>query len=546
LALLMLVHGAAIAAAPAAGKVLVIYSLGPDASSQWQTQMNSGMRAELASHPYDAQPQIFEERLDGVRIDVRQAADSMAAYLPAKYAGLKFDLIVSENFFAGRFLSEHPQLFPGVPRIYMNHGRHGWKPDDGLALEVTPDYVRSLDVIPRMMPGVKRIVVVADSSARGREWTAGLRAAAPLLPGHVTVEMWDRLGFDELYRRAAALRQGTAIYMLATYADGNGVPSPPLEVAHKLLAVSPVPVFTHVESLIVPGLVGGYVMSGERVGHLIARLLLGLPIDMHTAQTYVVDYNAVRRFGLATLDEDVLWLNRPLGLWELYRWQIVSGASLILLQALLISALLMALRSRRRTLAQLNNERNKLEERVVHRTLELLVANNELEKLTVTDPLTGIGNRRKMTEQIGAELERARRFRHSLALLMVDIDHFKRINDTHGHEAGDRTIVAVSAALTAHLRSIDMAARFGGEEFVMLMPESAMDEAVRAAERLRAAVEALRLDVGTGQTIALTISIGVAVADPDDGHDGTSALLMRADKALYRAKKEGRNRVVGS
>jgi len=546
---MVLALGPGAAAAATAGKVLMIYSLGPDSSSLWQTQLNRGMKDELASHRYSAQPQIFEERLDGVRVDVRRTAESMALYLPAKYADIKFDLIVAENFFAGRFLSAHPDLFPGVPRVYMNHGRQGWKPDDGIGFEVAPDYARSLALMPRMLPGLQRIVVVGDASPRGQEWTAGLRAAAPGLPGHVAVEIWDRLTFDELYRRAATLGPGTAIYMLATYSDRNGVASAPPDVARKLLAVATVPVFTHVESLIVPGIVGGYVISGEGVGRLVARLMLGLPIDLGSAQAYVIDYNAARRFNLSAPDADVLWLNRPLGVWELYRWQILSGAGLIAVQTLLISALFMALRSRRRTLAELNDERNKLEERVTLRTLELLVANNELEQLSVTDPLTGIGNRRKMTEQISAELARARRFRHGLALLMVDIDHFKRINDTHGHEAGDRTIVAVSAALTAHLRSIDMAARFGGEEFVLLMPESDMDAAVRAAERLRSAIEELRLDVGAAETIALTISIGVAVAAIDhyqDGDDSTSTLLMRADKALYRAKKEGRNRVAGA
>jgi two-component system cell cycle response regulator len=204
-----------------------------------------------------------------------------------------------------------------------------------------------------------------------------------------------------------------------------------------------------------------------------------------------------------------------------------------------------ALRGRRQSLLALDDERRQLEQHVRQRTLELMDANSRLELLATTDPLTGIGNRRRMTEQINTELERARRFHHPLTLLMVDIDHFKQVNDKYGHEAGDRAIVAVSKALSSGVRSIDMASRFGGEEFVLLMPETDVDVAGYAAERLRADVAALNIIGDDGQRIALTISIGVAKADPDGlAPDTMSSLLIRADKALYRAKHEGRNRVV--
>jgi diguanylate cyclase (GGDEF)-like protein len=149
-----------------------------------------------------------------------------------------------------------------------------------------------------------------------------------------------------------------------------------------------------------------------------------------------------------------------------------------------------------------------------------------------------------MTEQIGKELERVRRLRHPLALLMVDIDHFKRINDTYGHEAGDRAIVGVAGMLTASLRAVDMAARFGGAEFVLLMPETDIDTAALAAERLRAAASQLAVEVDGGLAISLTISVGVAASRPVDAPDTTSSLLARADRALHKAKKEGRDRVV--
>ena len=254
------------------------------------------------------------------------------------------------------------------------------------------------------------------------------------------------------------------------------------------------------------------------------------------------DYNVARRFSLKP-PKGVVWLNVQSNVWEQYRWQIIGTVTLIVLEAALITALVIALRERRRTMAALNQERDNLEANVEQRTRELQRANEALEQQVTTDALTGIGNRRKMTAQIGAEIDRARRFRHSLALLMIDIDHFKAVNDRHGHDAGDRAIVAVANGLTIALRATDLAARFGGEEFVVLMPETDMTVAMAAAERLCAGIAALCIASDQGEPIRLTISVGVAALDPLGEPDTSSSLLSRADRALYRAKSAGRNRV---
>lgn len=163
---------------------------------------------------------------------------------------------------------------------------------------------------------------------------------------------------------------------------------------------------------------------------------------------------------------------------------------------------------------------------------------------TFSDGLTGVANRRYFDMAIDKELRRAKRNGAFLSLLMIDIDYFKRINDTFGHDVGDKAIVAVAKLLTESLRAIDMVARFGGEEFVVLMPETDTDVALLAAERLREAAGALRIEGESGAVVALTLSVGVASALANGSADTPSSLLVRSDKALYRAKKEGRNRVV--
>jgi two-component system cell cycle response regulator len=526
--------------------VLVLYSLGAGTASAWQTLIHKGLTDELARQKAAYPPGLFEERFDAVRVGDQAAVAAMEPYLRAKYANIKLDTIITENYVAARFLSERPYLFPGVPRHYLNHGRIGWQPKDGAAYQVEADFGHAIGVMPRVVPQLKRVIVIGDGTDRVQESLRQVRKVAAGYANELAFDYWDKLSFDEMYRQAALLRPGSAIFLLPAYHDSNGERRRPVDIARKLAAVAQVPIFTNWEAMVAPGVVGGYVISGERIGRAIASIVLQREPDIANIPGYVFDYGSAQRFHLQNIPPTAQWVNRPRGIVEQYLWQILAGVTLFLLQAILISALIVSLRSRRRTLCALHDERNQLEARVLERTMELRAANSKLEQLATTDPLTGIGNRRRMTEQINKELERSRRTLHPLSLLMVDIDHFKHVNDDYGHEAGDRAIVAVSKALAGGMRSVDMASRFGGEEFVLLLPETEMDVAGHAAERLRATVAALSIAGDNGERIALTISIGVAVSDPNGALDSASSLLSRADKALYRAKHEGRDRVVCS
>lgn len=157
------------------------------------------------------------------------------------------------------------------------------------------------------------------------------------------------------------------------------------------------------------------------------------------------------------------------------------------------------------------------------------------------DFLTGLHNRRHFKEQLVAEVERTRRTASPVSLLMVDIDHFKRINDTYGHLIGDRVLVMVASTLQAASRREDSVARYGGEEFLLLLPDTGPVEAHRLAERLRAAIAQLDLR-HEGERIAFTISIGIASSTGENALTPQS-LIGKADDALYRAKDMGRNRV---
>lgn len=166
----------------------------------------------------------------------------------------------------------------------------------------------------------------------------------------------------------------------------------------------------------------------------------------------------------------------------------------------------------------------------------------ELKRLATTDSLTSIGNRRNLMDQGERELRRARRYASPLSLLMLDIDHFKRVNDTHGHAVGDQALKAMVNVCLKHLREIDVLCRFGGEEFVAVLPETRIEDATVVAERLRQAVGGLALPLPEGGTVSFTISIGVTAPRAEDAALGD--VLERADAALYAAKRGGRDQVV--
>jgi two-component system cell cycle response regulator len=168
--------------------------------------------------------------------------------------------------------------------------------------------------------------------------------------------------------------------------------------------------------------------------------------------------------------------------------------------------------------------------------------NRRLEALATTDPLTRVLNRRALLDRLNAEVDRARRFNGVLSLLVLDVDHFKPINDTYGHLAGDSVLRQLGALLDDAVRKVDIVARYGGEEFVMLLPETNREGGILFAERLRDRVAGKAFDVGLEQPVHLTVSIGIA-SFPSPRVTTTEDLFARADEALYRAKSGGRNRV---
>lgn len=191
-------------------------------------------------------------------------------------------------------------------------------------------------------------------------------------------------------------------------------------------------------------------------------------------------------------------------------------------------------------LLKLQNELVSRQREVAKINAEMMILNRRLEKLANTDGLTGVWNRRYTFEQLQRCWTLSQRYNRSLSLIMLDVDRFKKVNDTYGHKTGDMVLMLVSAVLAQHIRDEDLCGRFGGEEFLIVCPDTELNEAVQLAERLRGLISYCPVPIESGE-LSVTVSIGVATRYAR--HNQPEDLIAEADELLYKAKEGGRNQV---
>lgn len=311
---------------------------------------------------------------------------------------------------------------------------------------------------------------------------------------------------------------------------------------------------------------GGFLSWGESAAFLTASASIKDPVPSvplgwkivvrQPEATVVADVGSIQRSvlfssGIAgAIFLVMIWLgasriSRPLGVLTDDARRIARGERDVVFDvgqgALEFRQLSTALQRMYATLAQqrdsLEKSNYELEEKVAERTEELQCANRVLEELARTDPLTGLSNRLEVEERLETEFARFQRSREPYSVLVMDVDYFKRINDTHGHAAGDKVLQQIAKIIRQSVREVDVVGRIGGEEFLVMLPMTRLPQALMVAEKIRKAVAGASIEpVGH-----ITISIGVQEINPDDSNK--EAAVKLADQWMYNAKQAGRNRV---
>jgi diguanylate cyclase (GGDEF)-like protein len=245
-------------------------------------------------------------------------------------------------------------------------------------------------------------------------------------------------------------------------------------------------------------------------------------LSLRTHQFIIVNFSFFALYGLTML---AIWINRPQSLNGGLEIIQSLGFALVLTQIAMIGGFISGLRNKLR-----------------RRNEELNQAMARIQELVNIDDLTGVCNRRRLFEVLNDEHNRYNRVQGPFSLCIVDIDHFKQVNDTYGHQAGDEILRTVAQSIAGGLRKIDCFGRYGGEEFLLILPQTRLEGAMIKCERVRQGIEGLAFN-GTGNDLKVTVSIGVAEFQAPESVDETVA---RADKALYAAKDHGRNQTVSS
>ncbi len=273
------------------------------------------------------------------------------------------------------------------------------------------------------------------------------------------------------------------------------------------------------------------VLFGKRLGIAVAVAMVLMMIL--TAYSFV--------YGGRVFEIDFSVSDTYLPAWITYTLTVILAVSTSIVaismsNSHLASALIKS-RESQNALANLNRD---LEHQVSERTMELQDAKAAAELQARTDVLTGLNNRRAFFELAEAIDAQSRRYNHAYVIAMIDVDHFKSVNDSWGHETGDDALVAVGRVISEGLRETDVLGRIGGEEFAVILPETVVEKGTSLAERLREAIEATVIQTSNGE-IKVTVSIGIASLD--DRNESLEMVVANADAALYLAKNAGRNRI---
>ncbi|MBN2401883.1 MAG: GGDEF domain-containing protein [Spirochaetes bacterium] len=485
---------------------------------------------------YDEKISFHIEIMETLNFKSSLSDAQWAAYISKKYKFTDFDAAIAESGRASLFLNKYSMLLAsGIPRIYYTGtGVAGSSLNRVFSAQYNESVTKTVDMALKQNPNAENIYIIRGderSNDRVIEIIKDLLKTRPDL----IVHMIDNFTFEELTLSLEKIREKSIIFFTIILKDRNGQAVVSKEALAGLSVLSASPIYSFWSSLMGSGIVGGCMIDGAVTAERMVDAAMdytneGKFRDEYDTLRTFIDWNALKKYGIDedSIPADAFLINKPVSILDFYFAEFMLVFAVF---AFLLSILFLywsrKLAGANKKLEDLNNE--------------IMLAKEEAEELARIDPLSGLNNRLAFFEKWEQVCREIKRLGKPVSLLMLDIDHFKKINDTFGHIQGDRVIIRIAEIMNKCKREADISIRFGGEEFIVVAPFTDLRGAKNLAERIRLEAEKSIIQYGDIE-IRFTVSIGVYSAVPSecDLNHG----IKCADDALYKAKENGRNQVV--
>ena len=493
----------------------------------WTEKLDSGIETALSTRNDWV---LYSEYMDVPRLGDALSEQEWCDYLSRKYESVEFSVIFAESSQAVHFISKYGrELFGDVPIVLF-----GSEP-----LDITPKtfYLKSQQDIAvvdtyntalKQNPKKRKIVIIHNQPGFYMEELKDLRRLVEV--DGLEMTLLSDFSLAELYSSIENLKGDEIVFFFPFFSDAKGERLTPFKVLKEISSLSPSPVYTFWSSLFESGCVGGVMVDSRKIAMEMFRAAddffqNGTYGSDYTTNQSFVDWNAVKTYHLhlSGLSHDTVIINKPVSFFKTYSHEIMIASSVVLAVFLAVALCILS-------------RINRIKRRLQILNCELKKAHQKAEELALKDPLTGLLNRRALMKVIDYEINRNHRISQPLSFTIIDIDHFKVINDTYGHEVGDKVLQSLSDLFLSSIRKTDRVARWGGEEFMLVTADTGIEKARGLGEKLRQSVEKNAFP----RQVPVTISLGVGQYD---GSENFEACFQRIDAALYKAKEEGRNRV---
>lgn len=548
--LLMTLMSWQIHAAPDA-RILYINSYHP--GYFWSDTLQQGLTEELNKLPLELD--ISVEYLDSRRFDLSKQKDFIATSFATKYKQFRPDVIIVSDNAAFDFVAEYRHLFPRQPIVFtgFNYFRpeklNGLNNITGVNEEIS--FQETIDLALHIHPNIENIAFILSTNDLSSKLIAETieKQYINTLKKNYQVAVLKNLTLDKIEHELQQLNKNTLVFLAGQATDKfHGRELSPIENAEYITKLSPHPVYSFWQFHLNHGVVGGSVLTGRdqgiAAGKLATKIILGsnpkdIPVIMKTPSSRIFDFNILQKFAIPVerLPEDSKVINQPSSIWDEYYWELIGITTSITLQSILIILLVYLYKSRKKAMLDLSVQQAKLEDLITERTLELSLANQQLTKLSQTDDITQLGNRRYFNETLENEFRRFKRSDYPLSLIMLGIDRFTSLNEEQGSAMGDNCLQTIAQLINdSILRTPDFAARYAGEEFAIILPETDYRGAAKVANRIHEKVYC------HAHQQKITVSIGVITTLPDEiSH--SAELVSLATNMLTKAKKMGAGQI---